>query len=279
MKVFKSNKEYINWFEEAGKNFSIGIAPTMGNIHVAHLSLLQKAIEENDVGVITIYVNPTQFGEGEDFDNYPRTFEDDLEKISKLETANKELIVYAPSEEDIYPDGFDNFLKAGSIANELEGSVRPTHFDGVVTVVNRLFEILKPTKAYFGKKDYQQLRLIEKMANELHPNVSIVGMPIIRESSGLAMSSRNNYLNDDQKSQALILKKTLDEIKNSVKEFKDIKTLNNHVQSLLESDKRFNYISLRNQKTLAEISSIKEDIVILGNFQIGNTRLLDNLEV
>lgn len=279
MKVFKSNKEYINWYNELGKNFSIGIAPTMGNIHAAHLSLLQKALEENDVGVITIYVNPTQFGEGEDFDNYPRTFNDDLEKISKLENRGKELIVYAPTEDDIYPDGFDSYLKAGAIAKELEGSVRPTHFDGVVTVVNRLFDILKPTKAYFGKKDYQQLRLIEKMANELHPNVSIIGMPIIRERSGLAMSSRNNYLNDDQKSQALKLKKTLDEIKQLVKESKDIQTLNNHVQNLLESDKRFNYISLRNQKTLAEISSLAEDIVILGNFQIGNTRLLDNLEV
>lgn len=279
MKVFKSNQEYIEWYQASGHSKTIGIAPTMGNIHAAHLSLLQKALEENEVGVITIYVNPTQFGEGEDFDNYPRTFQADLEKISALDSNAKELIVYAPTERDIYPEGFNKYLKADTIGRELEGAVRPTHFDGVVTVVNRLFEILKPNKAYFGKKDYQQLRLIEKMAKKLHPMIKIIGMPIIRENSGLAMSSRNNYLNDEQKQAALKLKLTLESIREKVKESKDITTLKAHVDYLLNEDHRFNYISIRNQKTLEEISSLNEDIVILGNFQVGSTRLLDNLEV
>jgi pantoate--beta-alanine ligase len=278
MKVIKKNKDYIELLKGyEGK--SIGVAPTMGNIHKAHLSLLERALKENDIGIITIFVNPTQFGEGEDFESYPRTFQDDLDKIAGLDSHDKELIVYAPTSEEIYPKDFNNYLKANEIAKDLEGAIRPTHFDGVITVVSRLFEILKPNRAYFGKKDYQQLKLIELMAKEYHPQVEVIGMPIIRDNSGLALSSRNNYLSEDEKCEALKLKQKLEELKTLLLNSSDLQLINEKIQSTLKEDQRFNYLSLKNKNTFQNPREANEEIVILGNFQLGTTRLLDNIEV
>lgn len=279
IKVLKSNEEYINW-KSSMKNESIGFAPTMGNIHAAHLSLLDRALEENDHGVISIYVNPTQFGEGEDFDAYPRTLNEDIEKISSLESKhpNKTIIVYAPTEKDIYPESFNKYLKAHQIAVDLEGDLRPTHFDGVVTVVARLFEIVQPNRAYFGKKDYQQLKLVELMASEHFPQIDIVGMPIIRENNGLAMSSRNNYLSEQEKENALILRKALLKIESLVQENKPLEKIQKEID-LIKADQRFNYLALKSAHNFENITKLEKPLVILGNLQVNNTRLLDNIEV
>tara|TARA_B100001971_G_scaffold215195_1_gene260214 strand:- start:40397 stop:41239 length:843 start_codon:yes stop_codon:yes gene_type:complete len=278
IKLFKTNEEYFNWHEK-NQQKTIGFAPTMGNIHNAHLSLLEQALIENEVGIISIYVNPTQFGEGEDFDAYPRTLSDDIEKIKTLESKyNKDIIIYAPRETDIYPQGFTNYLKAHQIAADLEGDLRPTHFDGVVTVVARLFEIIKPHKSYFGKKDYQQLKLIELMAREHYPQVEVKGMPIIREPNGLAMSSRNNYLSPAQKDEALALRNSLLAVSKEIEKGASINEIKELIQNL-KTDKKLNYLDLKSAIDFSPLNEIKKPIVILGNYQIGSTRLLDNVEV
>lgn len=279
MQVFKTIKEYSNWFNSLAKNVSIGLAPTMGNIHAGHLSLLEKALIENDKAVITIFVNPTQFGENEDFASYPRTFQEDLEKISVLEKYGKEIIIFAPTNEEIYPENFDTYIKANEISEVLEGALRPTHFDGVVTVVNRLFDITKPSRAYFGKKDYQQLKLIELMAKQYHPKLEIVPIPILREENGLAMSSRNNYLTNTQKEEALVLKSTLELIKELITGTKSLEEANQKINQVLKEDSRFNYLSIKSCNDFQPVKDLSKPIVILGNFQLNQTRLLDNLEV
>lgn len=279
IRVLKTNEEYFEWKNSLNKE-TIGFAPTMGNIHAAHLSLLDKALEENDHGVISIYVNPTQFGEGEDFDAYPRTLNDDIEKISTLQKKHphKDLIIYAPRESDIYPENFDQYLKADTIGIDLEGDLRPTHFDGVVTVVARLFEIVSPNKSYFGKKDYQQLKLVELMAKERFPSIEVIGMPIVREDNGLAMSSRNNYLSQEDKESALILRNALLKIEKLVRENKEITLIKSEMEKI-KQDTRFNYLALKSATDFKEVTNFNSPIVILGNLQVNATRLLDNIEV
>jgi len=279
MKVLKSSKEYSDWLSSLDEKTTIGVAPTMGNIHDAHLSLLAQALKDNDKGVITIFVNPTQFGEDEDFESYPRTLQNDIDKIATLETMGKEIIIFAPKNNDIYPENFNQYIQANEISCDLEGALRPTHFDGVVTVVNRLFDITKPTSAYFGKKDYQQLKLIELMANQYHPKTTIVAMPILREENGLAMSSRNNYLSREQKQEALILKQTLESLKEIIQGTKSLKKVENKINQVLKEDSRFNYLSIKSLHDFKEVKDLNQPVVILGNFQMNQTRLLDNLEV
>ena len=271
IKVLKTNQEYLSWRDSIG-NDSVGFAPTMGNIHAAHLSLLDKALEDNLHGVISIYVNPTQFGEGEDFEAYPRTLEDDIEKISSLHDKypNKTIVVYAPTEKDIYPENFNKYLQAHSIGIDLEGDLRPTHFDGVVTVVARLFEIVSP--------DNQQLKLVEIMAKEFFPKINIIGMPIVRENNGLAMSSRNNYLNQQEKENALILRNALLKIEKLVKDERDLSLIKKEIESI-KTDSRFNYLALKSAENFQELTTLTKPLVILGNLQVNNTRLLDNIEV
>ena len=168
---------------------SIGLVPTMGALHQGHLSLLEESIRNNDITVISIFVNPTQFNNSEDLLNYPRTQENDIEKIK---TVSENIILYAPTVEDVYEGKtVSQHFDFDGLENQMEGKFRPGHFDGVGTVVKRLFEIVKPTNAYFGEKDFQQLQIIKKMVSKLNIPVNIVGCPILRESNGLAMSSRN----------------------------------------------------------------------------------------
>jgi pantoate--beta-alanine ligase len=276
--VLKTENEFIDFHHSNHK--SIGFAPTMGNLHEGHITLLRQALKENDIGIISIFVNPTQFAVGEDLDDYPRTWEEDLAKIEALskEFPKKDIIIFFPeSEKVIYPDHMETTFSHPELRGILEGKFRPTHFDGVTTVVKRLFEIVKPDKSYFGKKDYQQLAIINDMTQKLQLPVEIIGMPIIREASGLAMSSRNLYLDVKQREQALTLNKTLNHLANVAKN--DLLHAQKEIPQILAQDSHWNYLEIRQALTLKEASSNDKELVILGNYQLGQTRLLDNIEV
>ena len=254
---------------------NIGFVPTMGNLHNGHLSLLKESVRENQITVISIFVNPTQFAANEDFDSYPRTLEQDIAKIRTV--TEQDIVIYAPeSMEQVYL-GDTNVYTVNGPTHILEGSLRPTHFDGVTTVVHHLFKIVKPTRAYFGKKDYQQLALIHKLNEQYDFGIIIKGMPIVRESTGLAMSSRNSYLTLDEKQEALNLSQTLNEAALIYKTEKSIDKVQEFINNKL-TNKQFNYLELRESITLNEITNQTKDFVILGNYQIGSTKLLDNLE-
>ena len=192
-------------------NTSIGFVPTMGALHQGHLSLLKKSIENNITTVISIFVNPTQFNNVEDLEKYPRTLEDDIEKIK---TVCDKILIYAPTVEDIYEGNpKSQHYNFDGLENQMEGKFRFGHFDGVGTIVKRLFEIVKPTHAYFGEKDFQQLQIVKKLVEKEKLPVTIVGCPIFRETSGLAMSSRNERLSQNEKEKATIIFKILNEAK------------------------------------------------------------------
>jgi pantoate--beta-alanine ligase len=258
----------------------IGFVPTMGHLHSGHLSLLERSLNENQVSVLSIFVNPTQFSPDEDLSAYPRTVEEDIIKAQSLLSLypGKELYFFIPENENvIYPEGFKDYISIDGLNNISEGSVRPSHFDGVATVVKRLFEIVKPNKAYFGKKDYQQYLLIKRLVEQESMDVEIIGMPIIREESGLAMSSRNSYLSKPELQEAITLNKTLNELA--------LKLLKSGLEDTITelknklNDKRFNYLEIRNNDSFKEAVTSDTNFVILGNFQLGTTRLLDNIEV
>ena len=184
---------------------SIGFIPTMGALHEGHLSMMRRSVEENDVTVISVFVNPLQFGPNEDYDAYPRQIDKDVSLVKAIHVD----YVFHPSVEEMYPDELGVTLKVGRLGKVLEGPQRPGHFDGVVTVVNKLFNIVSPNKAYFGKKDAQQLAIIEKMVKDFNHPIEIVGVDIVREDDGLARSSRNVYLTDEERKEAVYLSKSL----------------------------------------------------------------------
>jgi pantoate--beta-alanine ligase len=202
-------KKYLQSIFSA--NFTIGFVPTMGALHNGHLSLLEKSIENNTHTVISIFVNPTQFNNPEDLKKYPRTFENDLEKIK---TVSDKILVYAPTTEDIYEGNTaSERYDFDGLENQMEGKFRPGHFDGVATVVKKLFEIINPTNAYFGEKDFQQLQIIKKLVEKEKIPISIIECPIFREANGLAMSSRNERLSTVEREKASIIFETLKQAK------------------------------------------------------------------
>ncbi|MES2576717.1 MAG: pantoate--beta-alanine ligase [Bacteroidota bacterium] len=190
---------------------TIGFVPTMGALHQGHLALMQKSLLENENTVVSIFVNPTQFNNPEDLAKYPRTLEEDVKKLTAL---NPNIILYAPSVEDIY-DGkpLSQSFDFDGLENQMEGKFRPGHFNGVGTIVKRLFEIIEPTNAYFGEKDFQQLQIVKKMVAKNHLQVNVIGCPIYRESNNLAMSSRNERLSTEERNEAAIIHKTLTAVK------------------------------------------------------------------
>lgn len=212
MLIFKKQDELIAYFKPfLDKKATIGFVPTMGALHKGHLSLLENSILQNEYTVISIFVNPTQFNNVKDLEKYPRTLETDIKKIEKL---SKDIIVFAPSVNDIYQgktisESFD----FDGIENQMEGKHRPGHFDGVGTIVKKLFEIVQPTKAYFGEKDFQQLQIVKKLVEKQKMNVEIIGISIFREKNGLAMSSRNERLSESEKENASIIFKILKQSK------------------------------------------------------------------
>jgi pantoate--beta-alanine ligase len=272
MQIFTSTENLKEFLK--GKT-EIGFVPTMGNLHRGHLSLIERSSQDNAATVVSIFVNPTQFSADEDFDAYPRTLQEDIDKISHLEKSN--IIIYAPnSMNDVYGDD-NKIYKVEGPTSILEGMVRPTHFDGVTTVVYHLFNIVKPKNAYFGLKDYQQLVLIKNLSDEYKLNINVVGMPIIREENGLALSSRNGLLTEKERTDALTLNKALHKIRELYQNEHDVDKVKEYIKELL-TDKRFNYLELREKNTLSHVDRTTKGFVVLGNFQINNTKLLDNLE-
>lgn len=212
MLIFKKQDELIKYFKSfLDKKATIGFVPTMGALHNGHLSLLQKSLLQNEHTVISVFVNPTQFNNAKDLEKYPRTLETDIQKIEEL---SKDIIVFAPSVDDVYKGKTisESFYFDG-LENQMEGKHRPGHFDGVGTIVKKLFQIIQPTKAYFGEKDFQQLQIVKKLVEKQKLNVEIVGIPIFREKNGLAMSSRNERLSDSEKEEASIIFKILNQSK------------------------------------------------------------------
>ena len=212
MHIFSKKADLINHLKENNLDKStVGFVPTMGALHAGHLSLLKKSIENNATTVISIFVNPTQFNNPEDLKKYPRTLESDVEKIK---TISEKILIYAPTVEDIYEGNTKSqHYNFDGLENQMEGKFRPGHFDGVGKVVKRLFEIVNPTNAYFGEKDFQPLQIVKKLVEKERLSVTIIGCPIFREQNGLAMSSRNERLSENEKKEASIIFKTLNEAK------------------------------------------------------------------
>lgn len=233
------------------QNYTIGFVPTMGALHDGHLSLMQKSMAENDLTVMSIFVNPTQFNNASDLEKYPRTLENDLLKIA---TISDKIIVYAPEVKDVYEQNVvSEHFDYDGLEQQMEGKHRPGHFDGVGTIVKKLFEIVQPTKAYFGEKDFQQLQIIKKMVQKNHMKVVVVGCPIFRETNGLAMSSRNERLSANDKNTAAIIYETLTMAKKLFKT-KSAKVVTAMVQKTFEKQHSFRleYFEIANEDTLLE---------------------------
>ena len=268
--------------ERSSESSTVGFVPTMGNLHQGHISLLREALKHDAVVYFSIFVNPKQFGPSEDFNLYPRTLEDDLKLIRKVneELPSAKIVVYAPaSPEEVFPAGYDQKVNVPELSEQLEGAFRPGHFEGVATVVYRLFEIVKPREAYFGLKDFQQYLVIKNMAKDLQLPVKVTGMPIIRDHDGLALSSRNQYLNSEERKESLILSQTLNKVKNILNgNRKNLPEAKQFIQNTLK-DPRWNYLELRDGNNLAEDMSHSNTVALLGVFQLRNTRLLDNIQM
>jgi pantoate--beta-alanine ligase len=252
-----------------------GFVPTMGYLHEGHLSLVRRAREENPSVVVSIFVNPTQFGPREDFKNYPRDTKRDL---SMLEAITD--VVFMPSAAEMYPDGFDSWVEVGNITERLEGVSRPGHFRGVTTVVAKLFHIVQPNRAYFGQKDAQQVAVIKKMVADLNMNLEIVVVPTVREPDGLAMSSRNTYLNGEQRQAATVLYRALTLAQDLWSQGeKDAGTIRHEMSDVIEKEPlaTIGYISIADVKTLEEVHRVKPPVLVSLAVKIVKTRLIDNI--
>lgn len=278
--IARTTEELLNLRKKENKD--IGFVPTMGNLHAGHISLLDQALNDFDTAYFSIFVNPKQFGPNEDFNRYPRTLEQDISQIESLLTQypQKTVVVYAPQNpEEVFPTNERQTVSVTNLSEKIEGKIRPGHFDGVTTVVYRLFDLVKPKRAYFGLKDYQQYVIIKQMAKDLNLPTEIIGMPIVREKSGLAMSSRNQYLTEEQKEEARILYRTLKKIEEILgKSPRNIQQAQDYINKVL-FDPNWNYLLIVDAENLSEDISASKKVSILGVYQLGKTRLLDNLQV
>ncbi len=253
----------------------VGFVPTMGYLHEGHLSLVRKARAVNQSVVVSIFVNPTQFGPREDFSQYPRNPERDLALLEKEKTD----IVFTPSVAEMYPDQFDSWVEVGRLAQRLEGACRPGHFRGVTTVVAKLFNIIQPTGAYFGQKDAQQVVVIKKMVADLNMNVEVVAVPTVREPDGLAMSSRNTYLNPEQRRAATVLYQALSLAQKLWTQGEtDAGKLRRQMVDLIRGEPlaTIDYVSIANAETLDELDRVSPPALVSLAVRIGKTRLIDN---
>ena len=277
MKVLKSKKTLIDYIErqrEMGKK--IGFAPTMGALHQGHLSLYKAAKKENDEVISSIFVNPTQFNNPDDFQKYPKTLEKDLELLEKADVD----AVYVPNVEEMYPDGLNSKkYDFDGLENEMEGKYRPGHFDGVGTIVEELFRQVQPHNAYFGEKDYQQLAIIKKMVEKTKLPVKIHGVPTLREEDGLAMSSRNVRLTETQRKEATIIYETL----TKVKEWFKVISLEEIKQKVTDIFKNSNfeleYFVIADEETLKEANAIDKEYRAFIVAYADTVRLIDNMHL
>ncbi|MFU1769361.1 pantoate--beta-alanine ligase [Mammaliicoccus sciuri] len=270
----KDMNSIVSQFKSQGK--TIGLVPTMGALHDGHLKMMKQSIEENDVTAVSIFVNPLQFGPNEDFDDYPRPFESDLEKLKQIGVD----YVFHPTVEEMYPGELEMTITVGRLAQVLEGKKRPGHFDGVVTVVNKLFNIIQPTRAYFGKKDAQQLAIIEKMVEDFNHSVQIVPIDIVREADGLAKSSRNIYLTEEERKEAVHLSKSLALAKKKYDEGERnsdvlIQAITQYLESNVSGD--IVEVAIYSYPELEEQHTIEGQIFISLAVKFSQARLIDNI--
>ncbi|MCS7263745.1 MAG: pantoate--beta-alanine ligase [Armatimonadetes bacterium] len=253
---------------------TIGFVPTMGYFHEGHLSLMRRAKRECDVVVVSIYVNPLQFGPREDFNRYPRDLQRDLKMAEEVGVD----IVFVPKDEDMYPEGYQTFVEVTELTKVLEGFYRPNHFRGVTTVVAKLFNIVLPHKAYFGEKDFQQLRVVQRMVKDLNFPIEIVPCSTVREPDGLAMSSRNTYLSEDERKAAILLNQALraaDELFRSGE--RNVARLKAKVWEILATEPlvRPQYVEIVDAENLEPVFTIDKPAVILLAAFVGQARLID----
>ena len=255
---------------------SVGLVPTMGFLHEGHLALVKRAKTENSIVMVSIYVNPAQFGPREDFGAYPRDLDRDLELLWKERTD----IVFVPSDDEMYPPGFNSWVDVEKVTERLEGASRPGHFRGVATVVAKLFNVVQPTRAYFGQKDAQQVVVIQRMVADLNMNLEVVVVPTVRESDGLAMSSRNVYLSPKERQAATILFKALTLARQLRKGGeKDAERIRQRITSLIQKESLAPtaYVSIADAETLEELNLLDRPALASLAVRIGKTRLIDNM--
>ena len=276
MRIVESIKDVRATVKEwKAKGLKIGFVPTMGYLHEGHESLIKKASEENDRVVVSIFVNPIQFGPKEDLSTYPR----DLERDSKVcESAGAD-IIFHPENEEMYFNDFSTFVDMNGLTAELCGKSRPTHFRGVCTVVTKLFNIVAPDRAYFGEKDAQQLAVIKRMVRDLNIDIEIIGCPIVREKDGLAKSSRNTYLSVEERNAATILNKSLTLAKEKIQAGeRDSEVIIKLIQEVINSEKlaRIDYIEVVDSLSMEKVERIEKAVLVAIAVFIGKTRLIDN---
>jgi pantoate--beta-alanine ligase len=256
-------------------NRKIAFVPTMGFLHEGHLSLMREGKKRGDILIVSIFVNPTQFGPSEDFERYPRNFAGDSRMAERVGVD----VLFAPEAKEMYPPGHQSFIRVTEVTRGLCGKSRPTHFQGVATVVGMLFNIVKPHVALFGEKDFQQLITIEQMVRDLHMDTEVVGMPIIREGDGLAMSSRNTYLTPEERKAALALHRSLERAREWISKG-EIRAglLIEKAREVLQFEPlvRVDYLEICDARTLEPVDLIDRDVVIAVAAYLGKVRLIDN---
>jgi len=266
-----SLEEYLNSCREI--NRSIALVPTMGGLHQGHLKLIDKAKECSDIVVVSVFVNPTQFAENEDFEAYPKTLSADKQILE----AKQVEVMFIPLDNQIYPDGSSQDYDVGRMGKILCGISRPIHFNGVAQVVSRLFQIVKPNYAVFGEKDYQQLLIIKSLVEKQDIKTTIVSVPTVRESDGLAMSTRNNYLNSENRALAPLFYQQLIAIKKSIESGTEISSVIEQAVEALSTVFEVEYIEVLNANNLTQITTSSCEIIIISAVKLGETRLMDNI--
>ncbi|MDR2018845.1 MAG: pantoate--beta-alanine ligase [Syntrophobacterales bacterium] len=278
MKIVKTVKEMQTLADGLRKEKLIGFVPTMGYLHEGHLALVRKARELGDIVVVSIFVNPIQFGPTEDLSRYPRDFDRDAGLLIREKTD----IIFFPEAHDIYPEGYSTYIEVKGLEDYLCGKTRTGHFLGVATVVNKLFNIVKPHFAVFGQKDFQQLRIIEKMIRDLNMDITIVPHPTVREKDGLAMSSRNTYLSPEERARALRIYASIKRAEEMFREGeRDVSVLREEVIRLLGSGDGVDieYVSFSDADTLRELDKIESKALLAIACRVGKTRLIDNINL
>ncbi len=278
MQIFREKEKLRTYLDSLAENSTLGFVPTMGALHEGHLSLFKKSMEDNQVTVASIFVNPTQFDNPEDFEKYPNTLQEDQSKLERIGVD----VLFTPDVDEMYPKGLEvERIDLHGMDKVMEGKFRPGHFEGMATVVKRLLESVRPNKAYFGEKDFQQLQIIKRMVADYEIPVEIIGMPIIREESGLAMSSRNMRLTEIQKKEARVIYTSLQDIQKlskqlSVKELKQL-AYENFAYSFLQLE----YLDIVNAADLQEVEVLIEGESYRACIAAycGEVRLIDNIEL
>lgn len=272
MQIFTTEKD-LKLFLDSLRNNNIALVPTMGGLHEGHLSLVDKAKSLAQIVVVSIFVNPTQFARGEDFDDYPNTFDSD-----KLLLESKKVdALFLPSKDEIYPHGTESDYKVGDIGQILCGAFRPTHFNGVAQVVRRFFEIVNPNYAVFGEKDFQQLLIIKSLVKNLNFKIKIESIPTQREEDGLAMSTRNQYLSDLDREKAPHFYSVLSDTRDALLDGKSIYDAREDALNALSRSFEVEYLEVLDANNLTQIETKTTEIIIISAIRFGGTRLIDNL--